>query len=354
MAALMSLLWIGCGPPPTVSERDDGLASLGVREGVIMDLEMDTLSYMSCDAPQSSDPGAYYTFRLGAYRSGGVSLPEDFVARMKELERDQGDLYEVIRRSPVMAGSRPVLSLRETENLQSVVTGSVQPFFIPLDNSTLLTAVIQKPGVKFQHIPQGRKAPARWEASHNVATTASGVQNQDQIRSKLNNYQMMLTVTLGEELGAKYNYARSPADFTGGEGYDKRVYGTGYQLGFVNNRELASVTVRDLETLERKPGKSWSCPADFRFRIPKVEDARFCAPRADTASELGNARRASVRQVLKHSDWDLNWDGAQQPNLNSNGAKLGRCAVPKKLLAEDPCYSQGEESYHYVSFCFAD
>ena len=207
----------------------------------------------------------------------------------------------------------------------------------------------QRPGFKFQHIPQGRKSPARWEVSRNVATTSTGVQDQEQLRARLNNYQMMLTITLGDERTGKYDYARSPFDFAENPaGYDKRVYGTGFQVGFINDRWLASVTERNLETLERKAEKKWVCPAEYRFAVPKIEDSAECSASVDPASL--NSRQTAVRRALTSADWELNWTGDGQ----SGPHPLGRCAVPKKLGSKDLCYSPDEKYVHYISFCFAE
>lgn len=145
------------------------------------------------------------------------------------------------------------------------------------------------------------------------------------------------------------------------------AFGVGYTFSFVAQPEavargitnnprniLAGINEIDLET-GNNTGSSWSCPSSLRLKIVRRDDAATQCPADPAAALMDSAYRAQLRRiryVLPASDWDVSIYGACVVPKNYECYKRethGGSVIPVNYNATTECFQEGKPPSHYVS-----
>ncbi len=333
---LSGLVFQNCSVP--ASSRGNSLASLAAGINFPYDSQIDQIAYMSCNqmASGSYDPSVYFSFRVGAYRSGsGVQVTPAFMSNKNVSGARPADQAALLSQVPSTVAAQPQLAVRSFANFQIPFLSSqtsagtegqdYTTFFTRMDDPDFAMAaltVTSGDGVKYVRTesPQG----ARFEgniAINNSWASVTGLQTQ------INSGTALLAVTY---IGAAGKYqARAPADYglsTSPTGTS--VFGRGYQLQFrqpvgssagypINT--LSSVSELNLETrgLPSHVG-TWTCDPSLQFRILRSNLTADLSQAGCSLSidNLSDPKLVIVRNSFRVEDWYVDM--------------VNRCLIPKK------------------------
>ena len=314
------------------------------------DTTLDQISYMSCAmmGTTSFDQSAYFTFRAGAYRSGGIKLTDEFLSQ--NAMKSQTWQSETLSLSAANTNTVLQVALRTKANLQSIETTSGTPtlgsdfnnMFEELGTTDLNTYFLQQNGQRVRYMRDGTSTGGRIEGSLyflNNPTLAEG------LRTNLTNSDIFaLTYTDMQNQGTDQTPARAPGSVvptlpspTGGatpypnylQNAQQYVYGKGYRFTFAppsqamtssayaNDVLLMSVTETNLDNSADQTNISgWTCP--MHFMIVRYEDAASvgCNIGPDPAYAGPTDPLALARNSLRVEDWYIDM--------------THMCIVPKK------------------------
>ncbi len=349
-----------CTSPPALEAHADVLKSTGAGEPFVFAANFDQLAYMSCTELRTGafDTSAYFSFRLGAYRTGGVQILPSFFDSVKKFNLE--DQQTILMDSQDNLGAQPQTALRSLRNFQQVFTETGSPaegsdyqnMFGALTDPDNLTALFAlNPADRLRYVPGMVVEGSRLEADLDFASSANMAESVRQFLSNDGvvaltytanpNATIQTTGTLsmtGTITNSGQNsaiQARAPADFLGGSNTSS-VYGRGLLVRFsqpsINGLygQFPTSTLREvseMNMLNQSDSSSlapWVCPSSMRFRIVRKQDLAVpganCirAPDPDPLpSDL-----ALVRNSFRVEDWYVD-----MTNL---------CIIPKKPAPD--CY----------------
>jgi len=344
----------GCTVPS--EESDTELAASAEKADFAYDAHFDQLAYMSCSAQPagSFDTSAYFTFRAGAYRAGGLAFRNDFLQQLSREVRGRERQIEYLSMSKLNTKTMMQLSVRSRNNFQLVFSesGAAQIgrdlglFFSELGTPTTLPLLFDlEPGQRLRYMRNGLPGGLRFESN---LYFGSSVTIQNSVRARLND-DSMIALTYTNAQGGFASDARSAADLEGSTvNRTQSVFGKGLIVGFRQptphtnialysqypNLALGSVTEINLDSRTNTTGlKPWVCPTSMQFRIVRPGDAGAdCTVGPDPA--VLSPELAIVRQSLRAEDWYV--------NMNS------RCIVQKKYDGRG-CYADTQTVQYNLS-----
>lgn len=334
---------------PVPVEGESELQSQASKLDFAYDAFVDQISYMSCSGinPGSYDSGAYYTFRAGAYRSGGLKLRDAFRDGLSKKPVDvQVDL---VTNSPANTNTILQLAVRDVNNFQSIraMSGGAagedyMNMLEPLGTSDMSYLLLtQDPAARMKYVRNGTVYGSRMEASlyftHSFEATNS-IRNYT-----TNNSYLALTYSHAPAEGGSNSetFARSPADVYTDQKIDANrvAYGRGYQFRFTapvvyptfsQQPVMSEVREVNLENSTDRTGMgSWACPNSLQFRIVRAADlskaGANCVMKPDPA--VMSSELSLIRNTLRSEDWYVDLDN--------------RCIIPKKSGTD--CYGSAKE-----------
>lgn len=355
-SAVFVFVFQNCSVPPIV-DTDAKALEEAAKVDFAYDASIDQITYMSCALamPGTFDRGAYYSFRIGAYRDqAGLRLNDSF--RLAYGNRPADRQSSILASSPANTGTAVQLGVRQLNNFQGLYTADGNPkngqdyvnifeTLGTLDLSDLLVRI--SPTSRLRYLRNGSVFGARFEGDLNFTQnpTLSG-----SIRTILNNDGFLgLTYSYsqkgsGGNTGMSDTYARAPGYLYEDTGSDpaRQVYGRGFYLRFTQpmngntpahqnfpNVILKSVTEMNLLSQTGGTGLgTWTCPDTLRLKIVRAEDAgapggTACSMAPDPAVLTPDL--VIARNQLRVEDWYIDM--------------TNKCIVPKK----DPgtCYGSG-------------
>lgn len=340
-------------PVPVDSEEALKLAAAKVDFGY--EATIDQISYMSCavSRPGTFDAGAYYSFRVGAYRTGGLRINDTFrAANGKKPPEKQAEL---LSESPANTSTNIQFSIRQLANFQMMYTGTgtavrgqdyvnvLEPLGT-LDLSDLLVRMDADSRVRY--LRNGTVFGSRMEGSlyFTQNPTLAG-----SIRTFLRNDAMLAqTYSHMAEGTTTDTLARSPRDTVPNSTANpySQVFGRGYKIKFAqpsigataSSANFPDVVLREiseqkLTPLDTSSLSTWTCPDTMRFRIVRPEDVRanrvVCTMAPDPT--IPTQDLSIIRNQLRVEDWYIDM--------------TNRCIVPKKAPAT--CYGSQVTSVQY-------
>lgn len=348
--SLTALLFFQNCTQPTPIDGDGEWTSQAEKLEFSYDATIDQMSYMSCSNVDlgGSDKSAFFSFRLGAYRDGGLRLTDSFLTTMEKKPAEQQ--IGLLSASPANTTTILQASLRVLNNYQSLMTSSGTPrqdedyqnMLEPLGTQEMSYLLVNNPaGSRIRHVRNGTVFGSRLEAS--LFFMSSPVLTE-QIRNFLRNDGLLaLTYTHvnsggGAGGGSAATGARSPADVVEGSTVNpnRSVFGRGFGITFrqPNVQSLyaqfptvvlsAVNEVNLLNSSDRTGLGTWTCPTQLQFRIVRSQDLAAtganCRAIPDPASPT--FEQGIVRNSLRYEDWFIDFDN--------------HCIVPKK--AGNGCY----------------
>ena len=325
----------------------------------------DQVAYMSCEGLGSTpfDTHLYWTFKAGAYRTGGLGLSANFL----NVTRGQSPATQATKLSlsPVNSDTGLQLALRSANNLQTVFAADATvlransdyaDFFPSIGYPVVSSALLSQAPNLVRVNPSSSFRANFFEANLSFNRDPAMAQN---VRSyamgssgSTGAYLLALTYN-GDAASGSGNdavAAKSPGD---GDSINRvppnpalisrSVYGRGLRLNFAQpstaglppgfpNSVLANVSERDLGTggvPTDSPNASWSCPASFQLAIVRPEDSGFggasgCVPAADPMFPSTDLQ--AIRYSLRSEDWYVDM--------------AHHCVIPKpKSTGGSTCYA---------------
>lgn len=358
VTAAVVLSFQNCSMPPTV-EGPGQFALEAEKMPFAYDAHLDQIAYMSCATAGSStlDPEVYFSFRAGAYRSGGVRLSQEFRNEMapKPPERQAALLVS----SPANTNTSVQMALRPRADLQNILIGGGSAprrefdfvnLFEPLGTEDLADLLVQlPPQTRLRYLRNGFIRGSRFEGQLNFQSSPALAA---QVRTQLQNTALMaLTYTAAAETTAVSSLeyqARAPADFGGGANAKTSVFGKGYQLRFTqptfasapSHGSFPNVVLQDLtevslvNTADRTASSgTWVCPDAMKLQIVRPEDiaaGRVACTRAPDPAVL-SPDLVILRRTLGHEHWYIDL--------------VNRCVVPKR--SPNACYGADVQLVSY-------
>ncbi len=332
-------------------ERKKDVSSLVDRADHAYDANLDQVAYMSCSGLPSRtfDMSAYFTFRAGAYRSGGLKLRDGYLAAIGKEFKLPDDQIELIATSPINSNSRLQLGIRSRANFQAVFTqgGTAEPnedvanFFTPLGSYDLVETLYHAAaGSRLRYQRNGLPQGERFEGSLNQGDSAALAES---VRAMLTGEGMLALTYSDPEISP--TYAKSPADLHGGDA-GRAVYGKGLVVSFRQptpsqgtihgqfpNYALREITELNLENRgDASDVRTWSCPVSMQFRIVRPGDNTGIPCNAEADPVALSPELQIVRRSLRVEDWYVDM--------------ANRCITPKKQGGAD-CYGSNIQSVQY-------
>lgn len=348
-AAIMIVAFNNCSSPNMPESTDN--SSFIEKADHAYDANFDQLAYMSCSGlpSKSFDQSAYFTFRAGAYRTGGLKIRDGYIAAIEKEFRNPDEQIDMIASSPINSGSRLQLAIRSRANMQQVFTQSGQAennedvanFFTEIGKYELVEALFALPtGVRTRYQRNGFAYGDRFEGNLNQGDSVTLAES---VRSMLTSEGMLALTYLDTAIGP--TYARSPADLYGGD-TSKSVYGKGLVVSFRQptpsqgaihgqfpNYALREVNELNLESRsDTRDLRPWSCPITMQFRIVRPGDNTGipCSAAPDPANPSADLQL--VRRSLRVEDWYVDM--------------TNRCITPKKQFGNG-CYGNNIQTVQY-------
>lgn len=345
-AGLATVLAAGCTAPVESSSSSEKIAAAKTLD-FSYDTTVDQLTHMSCtNMPMSSPLGfngsAYFTYRMGAYRNGGITLTNAFYNKLKPYTFDSQS--EILSSSKANSNTVLQLALRSRENRQAIKVRSgttavagqdYANMFTTLGQGDVSQSLVQNPvNARIHHLRNGLVGGYLLEGTLYFTQGAATVQDVRDFAQGIGATgagMLAVTYTNGTEFSA-----RSAADVVAGSTVNKAVsvYGRGYipsfsqpartgqYAGYPRNT-LTTVTETSLDGSVLSPAPVWTCPVSMQLKIVRPEDASTvgCVRQSDpqTASGLMTtdllAQLKIVRNTLKVEDWYVDI--------------VNHCAIPK-------------------------
>jgi hypothetical protein len=365
VALSVAALTSGC-TSPVESSSDDVVTAQGKLLAFSYDTTLDQFTHMSCtNMPMSStnsfNTSAYFTYRMGAYNQGGITLTDDFYTSLKKFKFERQ--AEILAASPANTGTVPQLAMRGRLDYQNlyVKSGSAvanQDYYnmlTGLGTDEIAQILVNNPaGGRVKHIRNGSAGGYRLEGSLYFSDNAALVQATRDFLQGRGNLQgnaglLTLTYTNGGE-----TKARSQADTVSGSTVNasRSVYGRGFAptfgkpsvsglySGYPEN-VVTAMTEQSLDGTTLTPAPNWSCPASLQLRIVRAADVgktgTNCVRKSDPA--IPPAELKLLRNTLKVEDWYIDLDHS--------------CMIPKRSGMD--CYgSRNDIVYAMGDSCSTD
>lgn len=354
-----------CSQPPEVDTVSQ-LESEAAKVEFAYDASIDQIAYMSCAVSDvgTFDAGAYFSIRVGAYRSGGLRLNDSFRAGQGKKPAEKQSTLLVA--SPANSQTKVQFAVRKLDNFQVMYTSSGSSIhgqdyvniFEPLGTLDLSDLLVRTdPASRLRYLRNGTVFGSRFEGSLYFTKNPTLANS---IRTALRNdaflaqtYSHTSTGPSGSQSSSD-TLARSPRDVVEGSNANPytQVYGRGYYLKFAqptvgatpSHANFPNVILREVSELnlmsstDRTGLGTWTCPDTVRFRIVRPEDARAglvaCAMAPDPA--VLTQELSIVRNQLRVEDWYVDM--------------TNRCIVPKKSTAA--CYGAATQiQYNITQTC---
>lgn len=349
-----------CGAP--VSEKEEA----GFQDFAYSS-KADTLGYMSCSNVRSPNPSAYFTFRLGAYKDGGLRLKDEFHNATAKMTTNKKVRFltagkknrDIQMQLAIRRKSDMVAFASETQGKEGEDYAFVLP---PVNNEGLAEKLVTMPkGERIRSLSGSLDSINKFEGSLNFLDSEV---LEESVRTELRRgaYLALTYNPLQEGLGAggfgsgtgDKTLALSPGDFKEEPAaLDFNVaYGIGLGITFQQGnfasghpaRVMSSISQVDLETKEADPSNDarWICPSNLRFKIVRPEDVGVSI----NGQKLVNCNRVldpqtpspdleRVRRVLRIEDWYV--------DMNN------RCIIPKDQSTS--CYGEDTEIEYQSKGC---
>lgn len=342
------LTFQNCSQPP---ETTSNVSSFESRLPVAVDVQLDTIAYMSCsNIKDPVEKRAYFTIRAGAYTPGksGLQLRDDF--------RKATEFYSATDRAKLFSSStangdtRLNLSIRSAANYQSPWVADelragedVDSFLPPLDTDIVAGPVSTAPkNVWINYFP-GAGDKRLTEASLRYYKFEDNMLRTRQKLETSSGVDAAFLVAGFSSSSDELNLGlRSPAGAAAAAGAAAPVYGRGYLFSFSTptgftgpgDRRVISPNngIREFDLTVSPPrelvNNVWSCPAGNQFQIIRPEDIvngrATCAriPDRIRAGTNDGAELQALRRVLRVEDWYVDL--------------TRHCIVPKRT--GDYCY----------------
>lgn len=365
----------------------------------VIDSTVDQIAYMSCPRMATTegpiDNDMYFSFRVGAYRFGGMKLTDQFYTT--NAKRTPERLADLLVHSPANSNTVLQLAVRSVANLNSLVTGGTskpgmdyQNMLAPLKanevykniiDSGFSTRTMKPTGKRVKYLRNGTGYGARMEGSLNFGLSES---LQDAVRTQfLGAGKAMLTLTYLEPSaptgGSTDNQAadtnvRNPGTvFPEEKNNQGLAYGVGFDVRFnqppggargrikINpvtqtasedipypSNILTQVQERNLLTGASGGVNQWVCPDPLRFRIIRFGDANdpiHGCKRGPDKNLATNFELQIARNVFKVEDWFIDMEN--------------HCLIPKRPGGtNNSCYGEVDKvayvQYDYTSSAGCD
>lgn len=361
-ALLLVVAFQNCSQPPPNDEGDQ-LASEAEKVDFAYDAVPDQLSYLSCAAAEvgTFDTSAYFSFRVGAYRSGGLKLNDAF--RVQQGKKPPEKQASLLTLSPANSSTSMQIAIRQRANFQVMYTSSgaakngedYMSILEPLGTVDLSDILVRlEPSSRVRYLRNGSVYGSRFEGSlfYTKNPTLAG-----SIRTALKNdaflaltYSQQPSDAGGGSSSATPTLARGPRDVTEGSTASPytQAYGKGLYLSFAQPTQGATAAqanypqnvIREvtefnlLSSTDRTGTASWSCPDTMKFRVVRPEDVKagrvVCAIAPDPA--IPTADLLIVRNQFRVEDWYVDM--------------TNRCIMPKK--SPSTCYGSGVTTVQYA------
>ncbi len=353
LGASLSVLPLGGCTSPVPPESGDQLSLEAAKLDFAYDATVDHIGYMSCSgmSPGSFDTSAFFSYRLGAYRKGGLRLTDEFrnANRAKTVEK----LASLMVASRANNETHVQFGFRRTANLQSMYARSATPthgedyvnIFEQLGTVDLAELMVKAdPSTSLRYLRNGSVFGSRFEGSLHFSDAYG---TTDSMRREQMNRNAMLTITYSQKFNSQGNVggtggstdtlARSPKDVDNKslEKPEQSVFGRGFNLTFSQPTDggsphtsrpsaiLNSVSERSLRQGQTAT-QSWTCPSALRFKIVRASDVKAgritCAMAGDPENPTDELSR--VRHILRVEDWYVDM--------------VNKCIVSKK---GESCYA---------------
>jgi hypothetical protein len=350
------------------------------------DTTIDQISYMSCPRiataqKQPTDASMYYTFRVGAYRFGGIKLSDTFFSTYAKKTPER--LADLLVNSKANSHTVLQLAVRQVGALNSLVTGpgtqaagmDFSNLFVALGsnevNANFITVGRDETtglatGKRVRYLRDGTGNGAHVEGTLNFGSNAA---LQDDLRVKyLGSGAALLSLTYLEPTASGGGSNNSTPDvdvrnqgtvfpdkFPSNAGL---AYGTGYQLTFSQpvgygtpkglpqynasaqqtgiellpypSNWLNGVVERNLLTGAQGSASAWVCPTSLKFKVIRPGDENDATnpsgvcPRVADLDVNTNMEFAIARNAFKTEDWYINF--------------ASKCIVPKRSGGANSCY----------------
>lgn len=383
------LTFQNCTQPAEMGNADANTV-LSEKMAFSYDATVDQIAYMSCpnvvtQQKQNVDSDLYFTFRVGAYRFGGVKLTDSFYQTYKKKLPER--MASLLSNSPANTSTLVQLAVRQVGNLNSLVVSpgnSTQNIdfanlLAVLGSSEMSTNIVQtgldssqNPPIltekRIKFLRDGTGRGAHFQGDLNFGTDES---TQSSVRSQyLGSGAAMLTLTYLEPTAAAGNPSggtpvadtdvRSPATIGMGSTPGATppppapglAFGTGFQLIFAQpvpnakglqqgtpptesrpypSNVLFSVVEKDLLTGGEK-GVQWNCPASLKYMIVRPGDENDVTASSPNQGpcmhtpdppEPWDPEFAILRNALHSEDWYID--------------REHKCVIPKRSLGYS-CY----------------
>jgi len=324
------------------------------------DATIDQIAYMSCPRVVTSqqqkapvDADLYFTFRAGAYRTGGIKLTSQFFQTVQKKNLDR--MASILSESPANKNTVLQLAIRQTGQLNSLVYGPGNPTQnvefanlmaqlgpVEISNALVNAGIVQNAGTltltekRTKFLRDGTGRGAHLEGNLNFGVSES---LQESLRSQyLGSGAAILALTYLEPTesgGAAPGGGTSIPDTSvrsPGTVFPLKnpntpglAYGTGFQLTFsqpragavglknVNGQQIlpypsnvmTMVTEKDLLS-GGQTGAQWICPTSLQFKIirPGDEDDNISkCDRVPDPPKPWSKEWTVLRNALRAEDW---------------------------------------------------
>ncbi len=339
-----------------MARNSGGLESVANKVDYAYDASLDQLAYMSCNELGSGyDPEVYFTFRGGAYRSGGVMVKANYLTEIGK--RSLEDKIQILNLSPAHGSTVFQLALRDQADFNSPYVSSGQGVlgkdFTNLyrtiassDSYEIDKWLVENPDKTVRYSPSVSVRGDRFEGS--LLFGESAILGND-VRNFLTSRGILALTSV--EKGSLPRSPESLGDGSAAVGSSRSsVYGRGMYVKFrqptvtgVNAQypTYALDTVSEFNMLDRKDqsyNKGWRCPASLQLKIVRPADAKGSDGLNSAACNrgidaIGDKKTNLIRKSLRTEDWFLDL--------------ANRCVVPKKPTAGRSCYGEAGVKVNY-------
>ncbi len=366
VAVALSVAAMGSGcTSPVESSGDDVITTAGKALAFSYDATLDQFTHMSCTnmpvGANAFSTSAYFTYRMGAYSQGGLTLSDAFYSGLKKYKTDSQ--AEILAASPSNTSTVLQLAMRgnlDYQNLyvRSGAAAANQDYWNMLtdlgSSDTATTLVANPSGSRIRYIRNGNPGGYRMEGSLYFSDNATMVQATRDFLSGAANPSGKITLTFTNGGTA----ARSPADTVSGSTVNKSriVFGRGYQPAFglpdvsstgsglyssYPSNVVRSFQEYALDGTTLSPAPSWSCPISLQLRIVRAADltkaGANCERKSDPAALSPELKL--LRNTLKVEDWYIDL--------------THHCMIPKRSGTD--CYgSRTDIAYTMGDTCSTD
>lgn len=369
MSLLVLISFQNCGTQDysnTLTQPSGTLVDLSNSDKIpfAYDFMANQISYMSCSRTADSKNGTkastthlnntntFYTFKVGAYDTAGLTLRSEFISFVKDTYSFKGVLedqkikdalvqggahkntsFQLSFRdaTPIAAGIFSPSALSGTQNsISKTIDYNLFPysrFIASTEFQPELVNLFKNPNTRINTLGTGSN-PYKLESSLHFEQLNAYLENgAQQIRNFISSSSQTryLSVTYSEDPnggGSPGTTTEYIARSANPEISSNLVWGTGYQIKFTTpsqspflrpqkNNVLASVQELNLSVLNQPNTPLWSCPASLRFIIvsPKdtgIDGAYPCKETnfANLTSE-NQKKYAILRRHLPEDQWGI-------------------------------------------------